>query len=57
MRAEHDVNRDLQLRFQSRYNRTSREAVLSTIQNPAAFDATTNLVTDRAARATSGATR
>ena len=45
VRAEHDVNRSLQLRFQSRYNRTSREAVISTIQNPAAFDATTNLVT------------
>jgi catecholate siderophore receptor len=45
LRAEHDVNRGMQLRFQSRYNRTSREAVLSTIQNPAAFDAATSLVT------------
>jgi catecholate siderophore receptor len=45
VRAEHDVNRGLQLRFQSRYNRTSREAVISTIQNPAAFDAATNLLT------------
>ena len=45
LRAEHDVNQSLQLRFQSRYNRTSREAVISSIQNPAAFDATTNLVT------------
>ena len=45
VRAEHDVTRDLQLRFQSRYNRTSREAIISSIQNPAAFDATTNLVT------------
>ena len=42
---EHDVNRTLSLRYQSRYNRTTREAILSTIQNPAAFDATTNLVT------------
>jgi catecholate siderophore receptor len=45
VRAEHDVTRALQLRFQSRYNRTERDAVISTIQNPAAFDATTNLVT------------
>jgi catecholate siderophore receptor len=45
VRAEHDVNRRLQLRFQSRYNRTTREAVISTIQNPAAFDAATGLVT------------
>jgi len=45
VRAEHDVNRTLQLRFQARYNRTSREAVISTIQNPAAFDATNGLVT------------
>jgi catecholate siderophore receptor len=45
VRAEHDVNRRLQMRFQSRYNRTTREAVISTIQNPAAFNAETNLVT------------
>ena len=45
VRAEHDVNRSLQLRLQSRYNRASREAVISTIRNPAAFDATTELVT------------
>lgn len=45
VRAEHDVHRDLQLRFQTRYNKTAREAVISTIQNPAAFDASTNLVT------------
>jgi catecholate siderophore receptor len=45
VRAEHDVNRRLQMRFQSRYNRTHREAVLSAIQNPAAFDPTTELVT------------
>jgi catecholate siderophore receptor len=45
VRAEHDVSRSLQLRFQSRYNRTERDAIISTIQNPAAFDATTNLVT------------
>ena len=45
VRLEHDVNRTLSLRFQSRYNRTTREAILSTIQNPAAFDVTTNLVT------------
>jgi catecholate siderophore receptor len=45
VRAEHDVNRAFTLRYQTRYNRTHREAVISTIQNPAAFDAATNLVT------------
>jgi catecholate siderophore receptor len=45
VRAEHDASRRLQLRFQSRYSRTSREAVISTIQNPAAFDAVTEFVT------------
>jgi catecholate siderophore receptor len=45
VRAEHDLSPSLQLRIQSRYNRTTREAVISTIQNPAAFDATTNVVT------------
>ncbi len=45
VRAEHDVNRSFTLRYQTRYNRTHREAVISTIGNPAAFDAATNLVT------------
>jgi catecholate siderophore receptor len=45
VRAEHDVDARLQLRYQSRFNRTEREAVISTIQNPAAFDRATNLVT------------
>jgi catecholate siderophore receptor len=45
VRAEHDLSPSLQLRIQSRYNRTTREAVISTIQNPAAFDAATDLVT------------
>ena len=44
-RVEHDVNRNLTLRNQTRYNQTQREAVISAIQNVAAYDATTNLVT------------
>jgi catecholate siderophore receptor len=44
-RVEHDVNRNLTLRNQTRYNKTHREAVISAIQNVAAFNATTGLVT------------
>jgi catecholate siderophore receptor len=44
-RIEHDLSRTLTLRNQIRYNKTHREAVISTIQNPAAFSAETNLVT------------
>jgi catecholate siderophore receptor len=44
-RVEHDINRNLTLRNQTRYNETHREAVITTIQNVAAFDPVTNLVT------------
>ena len=44
-RVEHDVNRNLTLRNQARYNRTHREAVITTIQNPAAFVPETQTVT------------
>jgi catecholate siderophore receptor len=44
LRAEHDVNRNLTLRHQSRYNRTERDAIITTIQNVAAFDVATNRV-------------
>ena len=44
-RVEHDVNRNLTLRNQTRYNETHREAVISTIQNVAAYNPVTNLVT------------
>jgi catecholate siderophore receptor len=37
VRAEHDANRNLTLRNQTRYNETHREAVISTVQNPASF--------------------
>jgi len=43
-RVEHDLSRGLTLRNQTRYNRTHREAVVSAIQNVAAFNAATNLV-------------
>jgi catecholate siderophore receptor len=43
-RVEHDVTRTLTARNQTRYNRTHRTAVISTIQNPAAFNSTTELV-------------
>ena len=42
---EHDLARGLTLRNQTRYNRTHREAIISTIQNVAAFNPATNLVT------------
>jgi catecholate siderophore receptor len=44
-RVEHDVNRNLTLRTQTRYNNTHREAVVSVAQNVAAFNPATNLVT------------
>ena len=44
-RVEHDVNRNLTLRNQTRYNKTDREAVISTVQNVAAYNPATNLVT------------
>jgi catecholate siderophore receptor len=44
-RVEHDVNRHLTLRNQTRYNKTHRDAVISAIQNVAAFNATSGLVT------------
>ena len=44
-RVEHDVNRNLTLRNQTRYNETHREAVISAVQNVAAFNADSGLVT------------
>jgi catecholate siderophore receptor len=44
-RVEHDINRNLTLRNQTRYNQTERDAIISTIQNVAAYNAATNLVT------------
>lgn len=44
-RIEHDLTRTRILRNQTRYNRAHREAVVTSIQNPAAFDPATNLVT------------
>src|SRR5688572_2461961 len=44
-RVEHDLTGRMTLRNQTRYNRTHREAVISAIQNVAAYSATTNLVT------------
>jgi catecholate siderophore receptor len=44
-RVEHDLTRRVTVRNQTRYNRTHREAVVSAIQNVAAFNAATNQVT------------
>jgi catecholate siderophore receptor len=44
-RVEHDVNRNLTLRNQTRYNETHRDAVITAIQNVAAFNAATNQIT------------
>jgi catecholate siderophore receptor len=44
-RLEHDLSGRMTLRNQARYNRTHREAVISTVQNVAAYNADTNLVT------------
>jgi catecholate siderophore receptor len=45
VRAEHDINRRFTLRNQTRYNRAERDAIVSAIQNPAAYNAETNQVT------------
>jgi catecholate siderophore receptor len=44
-RVEHDLTRRVTVRNQTRYNRTHREAVVSAIQNVAAYNAATNEVT------------
>jgi len=44
-RVEHDINTSLTLRNQTRYNRATREAVITTIQNVAAYDPLTDNVT------------
>jgi catecholate siderophore receptor len=43
-RVEHDLNANFTLRNQIRYNRTHREAVITTIQNVAAFASDTQTV-------------
>jgi catecholate siderophore receptor len=45
LRLEHDINRRFTLRNQTRYNRANRDAIVSTIQNPAAYNSETNQVT------------
>ena len=45
VRVERDLSRALTLRNQSRYNQAHREAVVSAIQNVAAFNPVTNMVT------------
>ena len=45
VRFEHDVSRRFTLRNQTRYNRTDRDAIVSAIQNPAAYNAGTEQVT------------
>jgi catecholate siderophore receptor len=44
-RVEHDVNRNLTLRNQTRYNETHRDAVITAVQNVAAFNSLTSQVT------------
>jgi catecholate siderophore receptor len=44
-RVEHDFGRGLTLRNQTRFNTTTREAVITSIGNAAAYDPVTNLVT------------
>ena len=44
-RVEHDLTGRMTLRNQTRYNTTHRQAVISTIQNVAAYNADTNMVT------------
>ena len=44
-RVEHDRNRYLTLRNQTRYNRTHREAVITAVQSPASFLPDTQTVT------------
>lgn len=45
VKVEHDLGRRTTIRNQTRYNRTHREAVVSAIQNVAAYNAATNTVT------------
>ncbi len=45
VRLEHDLSRQLTIRNQTRYNRAHREAIVSAIQNVAAFNPATDLVT------------
>jgi catecholate siderophore receptor len=45
LRVEHDVNRRFTFRNQARYNRADRDAIISAIQNPAAYNPDTDLVT------------
>jgi catecholate siderophore receptor len=45
LRVEHDFQSGLTLRNQTRYSETTREAVVTSIANPAAYNPTTNLVT------------
>jgi catecholate siderophore receptor len=44
VRFEHDINRRFTLRNQTRYNRADRDAIVSAIQNPAAYNAVTEQV-------------
>jgi len=44
-RVEHDVNSRVTFRNQARYNETHRQAVITSIQNPAAYNPADNLVT------------
>jgi catecholate siderophore receptor len=45
VRLEHDVNRRLTLRNQTRYNRAERDAIVSAIQSPTAYNPATEQVT------------
>ena len=45
VRLEHDVNARLSLRNQTRYNRTDRRAIVTSIQSPTSYVPETNLVT------------
>ena len=45
LRLEHDFAPAVTLRNQTRYNRHEREAVITSIANPAAYNPATNLVT------------
>jgi catecholate siderophore receptor len=45
LRVEHDTRAGMTLRNQTRYNTTSRRAVVTSIANAAAYDPATNLVT------------
>ena len=44
VRVEHDFNARLTVRNQTLYNRTHREAIVTSIQNPAAYTPATNMV-------------